>query len=140
MWQTPQRSRYSCASTITPPRPICTSLRYEAFHSHCPWRMSYITTPRDPSTTPGSSKSTSYYSKKNRKKKFKVGPGLAQLVERLTHRYSESTSLNPGNLTSATVCGERTGCAPAAKRLASVAPEVDLRKNVHYIRLRKKSE
>ena len=39
-----------------------------------------------------------------------VGPGLAQLVERLAHRYSESTSLNPGNLTSATVCGDRTGC------------------------------
>ena len=55
-----------------------------------------------------------------------VGPGLAQLVERLAHRYSESTSLNPGNLTSATVRGDRTGCASAAKRLASVAPEVDL--------------
>ena len=35
-------------------------------------------------------------------------------------------SSNPGNLTSATVCGDRTGCAPPAKRLASVAPEVDL--------------
>ena len=55
-----------------------------------------------------------------------VGPGLAQLVERLAHRYSESTSSNPSNLTSATVCGDRTGCTPAAKRLASVAPEVDL--------------
>ena len=44
----------------------------------------------------------------------------------LTHRYSESTSSNPGNLTSATVCGNRTDCAPAAKRLANVAPEVDL--------------
>ena len=43
-----------------------------------------------------------------------VGPSLAQLVERLAHRYSESTSSNPGNLTS-------------AKRSASVAPEVDLR-------------
>ena len=53
-------------------------------------------------------------------------PGLAQLVERLAHRYSESKSLNPGNLTSATVCGDRTGCMPAAKRLASVAPEVYL--------------
>ena len=31
------------------------------------------------------------------------------------------------NLTSATVCGNRTGCTPAAKRSASVAPEVDLR-------------
>ena len=38
-----------------------------------------------------------------------VGPGLAQLVERLAHRYSENTSSNPGNLTSATVCGDRTG-------------------------------
>ena len=38
-----------------------------------------------------------------------VGPGLAQLVQRLTHRYSESTSSNPSNLTSATVCGYRTG-------------------------------
>ena len=55
-----------------------------------------------------------------------VGPGLAQLVERLAHRYSESMSSNLGNLTSATVCGDRTGCAPAAKRAASVAPEVDL--------------
>ena len=55
-----------------------------------------------------------------------VGPGLAQLVERLAHRYSESTSSNPGNLTSATVCGDRTGCMLATKRSASVAPEVDL--------------
>ena len=55
-----------------------------------------------------------------------VGPGLAQLVERLGHRYSESTSLNPGNLTSATVCEDRTSFTPAAKRLARVAPEVDL--------------
>ena len=55
-----------------------------------------------------------------------VGPGLAQLVERLAYRYSESTSSNPGNLTPATVCGDRTGCTPAAKRSASVAPEVDL--------------
>ena len=53
--------------------------------------------------------------------------GLAQLVERLAHRYSESTSSNPSNLISATVCGDRTGCVPAAKRSASVAPEVDLR-------------
>ena len=56
----------------------------------------------------------------------KVGPSLAQLVERLAHRYSESTSSNPSNLTSATVCGDRTGCAPAAKRLASIALEMDL--------------
>ena len=55
-----------------------------------------------------------------------VGPGLAQLVECLTHRYSESTSSNPGNLTSATVCGDRTGSTPAAKRSAHVAPEMDL--------------
>ena len=55
-----------------------------------------------------------------------VGSGLAQLVERLAHRYSESMSSNPGNLTSATVCGDRTSCVPATKRLASVAPEVDL--------------
>ena len=55
-----------------------------------------------------------------------VGPGLAQLVERLAQRYSESTSLNPGNLTPATVCGDRTSCVPANKRSASVAPEVDL--------------
>ena len=55
-----------------------------------------------------------------------AGPDLAQLVERLTHRYSEGTSLNPGNLTSATVCGDRTGCMPSAKRSASVAPEMDL--------------
>ena len=40
-------------------------------------------------------------------------PGLAQLVERLTHRYSESTSLNPSNLTSATVHGDRTDDKPA---------------------------
>ena len=57
---------------------------------------------------------------------IQVGLGLAQLVERLAHRYSESMSSNPGNLTSATVCGDRTGCAPATKRSASVAPEVDL--------------
>ena len=56
----------------------------------------------------------------------KVGPGLAQLVERLAHRYSESTSSNPSNLISATVCEDRTGCVLAAKRSASVAPEVDL--------------
>ena len=62
-------------------------------------------------------------------------PGLAQLVEHLTHRYSETTSSNPSNLTSATVCGDRTGSKPAAKRSACVAPEVDLG-NVHYIRLR----
>ena len=55
-----------------------------------------------------------------------VGPGLAQLVKSLTHRYSESTISNPGNLTSATVCGDRTGGAPAAKRSTHVAPEVDL--------------
>ena len=55
-----------------------------------------------------------------------VNIGLAQLVERLAHRYSESTSSNPGNLTSTTVCGDRTGCVPATKRSASVAPEVDL--------------
>ena len=30
-----------------------------------------------------------------------VGPGLAQLVERLTQRYSEGMSSNPDNLTSA---------------------------------------
>ena len=57
---------------------------------------------------------------------------LAQLVERLAHRYSESTSSNPGNLTSATVCGDRTCCMLAAKRSASIAPEVDLG-NVHYL-------
>ena len=45
---------------------------------------------------------------------------LAQLVEHLAHRYSESMSSNPGNLTSATVCGTE------AKRSASVAPEEDL--------------
>ena len=56
-----------------------------------------------------------------------VGPGLAQLLERLTHRYSESTSLNPGNLTSATVCGDRSGWVPAAKRSACGVSEVDLR-------------
>ena len=56
-------------------------------------------------------------------------PGLAQLVERLAHRYSESMSSNPGNLTSATVCGDRFGCALATKRSASVAPEVDLREH-----------
>ena len=39
----------------------------------------------------------------------RVGPGLAQLVERLTHGYSESMSSKPSNLTSATVCGDRTG-------------------------------
>ena len=59
------------------------------------------------------------------KRKKEVGPALAQLVERLAHRYSESTSLTPGNLTSATVCGDRTACMPATKRSASVAPEVD---------------
>ena len=55
-------------------------------------------------------------------------PGLAQLVEGLSHRYSESTSSNTNsNLTSATGCRDRTGGKPAAKRLARVAPEVDLR-------------
>ena len=49
------------------------------------------------------------------------------MVERLTHRNSGSVSANPGNFTSATVCGDRTGCASVAKRLASVAPDVDLR-------------
>ena len=48
-----------------------------------------------------------------------VGPGLAQLVERLAHRYSESTSSNPSNLTSATVCGDRdwlcAGCQEVSK-------------------------
>ena len=57
---------------------------------------------------------------------YVVGPGLVQLVERLTHRYSESKSSNPGNLTSATVCGDRTG-GVVTKRSACVAPEVDLR-------------
>ena len=38
-----------------------------------------------------------------------VCPCLAQLVERLTHRYSESTSSNPSNLNCATVCGDRAG-------------------------------
>ena len=65
----------------------------------------------------------------------RVGPGLAQLVEHLAHRYSESSSLNPGNLTSATVCGDRTGCVPITKRSASVAPEVDLG-SIHYVHLR----
>ena len=54
-------------------------------------------------------------------------PGLAQLVERVTQRYSESTSSNPGNLTSATVCGDITGSKLAAKRLACVAPDMCLR-------------
>ena len=53
-------------------------------------------------------------------------PGLAQLVECLAHRYSESTSSNPGNLTSATVCGDRTSGDAGAKRSAHVAPEADL--------------
>ena len=53
-------------------------------------------------------------------------PVLAQLVEHLIHRYSESTSSNPGNLTSATVCGDWTGSKLAAKRSAHVAPAVDL--------------
>ena len=44
-----------------------------------------------------------------KKQGLSVGPGLAQLVERLAHRYPESTSSNLGNLTSATVCGDRTG-------------------------------
>ena len=69
---------------------------------------------------------------------FDVGPGLAQLVERLTRRYSESTSSNPGNLTSATVCGDRTGCMPASKRLASVAPVVDLRECMLHLPPQKK--
>ena len=64
-----------------------------------------------------------------------AGPSLAQLVECLTDRYSESTSSNPGNLTSATVCGDRTGCVLATKRSASVAPEVDIRER-HYFCLR----
>ena len=54
-------------------------------------------------------------------------PGLAQLVERLTHRYSESTSSNPSDLISATVRGDRTDGKLATKRSACVAPEVDLR-------------
>ena len=66
-----------------------------------------------------------------------ASPGLAQLEEHLTHRYSESTSLNPGNLTSATVCGDRTGCTPAAKRSASVAPEVDLGECTLHLPLQK---
>ena len=49
-------------------------------------------------------------------KQAEVGPGLAQLVERLAHRYSESMSSNPNSLTSAAVRGDRTGCMPAAKR------------------------
>ena len=61
--------------------------------------------------------------------KVLMRPGLAQLVERLAHRYSESTSSNPDNLTSATVCGDRTSCAPAAQcRWISG--------NVHYVHLR----
>ena len=67
----------------------------------------------------------------------KVGPGLAQLVERLAHRYSESMSSNPGNLTFATVCGDRTGCMQATKRLASVAPEVDLEECTLHLPLQK---
>ena len=55
------------------------------------------------------------------------GSGPTSHFIKLTVPYSESTSSNPGNLTSATVCGDRTGCAPATKRLAGVAPEVDLR-------------
>ena len=57
---------------------------------------------------------------------IKVHPGLAQLVERLTHSYSESTSSNPGNLTSAgnSMCGQDLS---AVKRSAGVASEVDLR-------------
>ena len=49
------------------------------------------------------------YENQNGPSSWVVCIGLAQMVERLTHRYSESTSLNPGNLTSATVCGDRTG-------------------------------
>ena len=61
-------------------------------------------------------------------------PSLAHLVELcLTHRYSESASSNPGNLTSATVCGDRTGSKPAIKRLAHVAPEVDLRERMLHL-------
>ena len=66
-----------------------------------------------------------------------AGPGLAQLVERLAHRYSESTSLNPSNLNSATVCGDRMGCMLATKRLASVAPEVDLGECTLHLPLQK---
>ena len=62
-----------------------------------------------------------------------VGPGLAQLVECLTDRYSESSSSNPSNLTSATVCRDRTGCMPATKRSASVTPEVDLGECTLYL-------
>ena len=39
---------------------------------------------------------------------------------------ASGSQTNPGNLTSVTVCGDRTGCAPAAKRSTSVAQEVDL--------------
>ena len=60
------------------------------------------------------------------KPSWSVGPGLAQLVERLTHRYSESTSSNPSNLTSATVCWDRTVWCWLSKRLTYVVPEVDL--------------
>ena len=60
------------------------------------------------------------------------GPGLAQLVQRLAHRYSESTSSNPSNITSVTVCGDRTGCEPAAKRSGS-GSQVDLKE--HTLRL-----
>ena len=58
--------------------------------------------------------------------------GLVQLVERLTHWYSYSMSSNPGNLTSVTVCGDRTGSKPATKRSAHVAPEVHLRECTLY--------
>ena len=59
---------------------------------------------------------------------YDVGPGLAQLLERLTHRYSESTSSNPDNLTSATVCGTGLVAMPTTKRSACVASELDLGK------------
>ena len=41
-----------------------------------------------------------------------VGPGLAQLVERLAHRYSENMSSNPGNLP----LQQYVGTGPATRR------------------------
>ena len=67
-----------------------------------------------------------------------VGPGLAQLVEHLTHRYSESTSSNPGNLTSEKVCGDRTGSDASHQEVGMCSTRGGSRECIHYICLCKK--
>ena len=68
---------------------------------------------------------------------FLARPGLAQLVECLTHRYSESTSSNPGNLTSANSMWEQDWQQAGCQEVGMCSTRGGSRvMYIHYICLR----